>query len=98
MKGPVYFNHGRWIVNCPRKTCLGAEWAPRDKKRISCRCTDVEVCDHKIPCGARIDLVWPDLPDAIAELVSQRPKGNRNWRPGESLADLHAENLENGIG
>lgn len=98
MKAPVYYNHGRWVVDCPRKTCASAALAPKDRKRITCICGDVEVCDHKTPCNARMDLIWPELPDAIVEMVSKRPRGNRNWYPGETLADLHAENLAHGVG
>lgn len=98
MKALVYYNHGRWVVDCPSKTCNSAELAPKNRKRIRCSCRDHEACDHGDPCNTRMDLDWPKDRRAIVAIVSKRPRGHRNWYPGETLELLHAENLEHGIG
>jgi len=51
-------------------------------------------------CGARVDVLWPDVPlqAGVERLLSMRPDPNtRNWSAGETLHDLMRENAEHGI-
>ena len=75
-------NYGRWIADCP--DCAGAELV-EPGKLFSCR-----------SCGAEPRrVVFPDERGEIEELLLARPMAeNRNWEPGETLADLRRENEE----
>lgn len=75
-------NHGRWIVECPQDRCGGAQLASQIDLRFVC-----------VECGAGpYKVVWPKTRAAIEEALEPRPEANRNWHPGETVKDLHAEN------
>ncbi len=88
-------NHGRWVVDCSADDCEAVLFADRE----ACVCRDVSVCDHPaVPCGASIEATCPPRQADIDRLMNSRPRPNRNWSPGETLADLKRENLLHGVG
>lgn len=90
---PVLVNHGRWIVECPTPGCGGAQaTSPEDPRFLCTYCANIGTG------GKWIRVVWPRDPEAIEELLVDRPANAQNWRPGESAELLRAENLEHGIG
>lgn len=80
-------NWGRWVAECSTSWCTNA-WMPQ-LYEPGWRCG---------VCGLDTEIVWPPDPIAIEALLLMRvdPK-TRNWEPGETLADLLAENIENGM-
>ena len=92
----AYLEHGRWIVACSADDCRAVLFADRSV----CECNDESVCDHlSIPCGAPIIAVFPDDREDIDRLVGRRPRRlNRNWKEGETVEALKAENLLHGVG
>lgn len=85
-KRAAYFNHGRWVVDCPCRA--GVLVSPGDK---DARC---------IACSTRLDVKWPAAQSRAAaeKLLASRPVENRNWFPDrETLADLRAENAQRGV-
>lgn len=81
----AYANHGRWVVECP--DCRGAQLASPSDPRFMCNC-----CGNVAAGGAWRPVIWPKNRDAIEEQLAARPPENRNWSPGESLAQLRREN------
>ena len=80
-------NHGRWIVDCE---CNGAEFA-WDEGFFMCQsCFNV---GHGLKYRKS---VFPKSRQKIELLLIGRPIVNRNWFPGESLAQLRAENIKGG--
>ena len=91
----AYINHGRWVVDCSADDCEAVLFADR----AACECRDESVCDHSVvPCGALIEATFPPWRVDIDRLMNTRPRPNRNWSPGETLADLKRENLLHGVG
>ena len=91
----AFVNHGWWIVPCSADDCRAILFADRSV----CECRDESVCDHPtIPCGVPIEATLPAWRGDIDRLLTTRPRRNRNWSPGETLADLKAENLLHGVG
>lgn len=81
---PVKANHGRWIVECP---CGSAQHASRTDKRFWC----VE-CGNASFGGKWVSVEWPgDVALIEKELEKRLFHRNRNWAPGEKVADLRAE-------
>jgi len=79
-------NHGRWVFACPLCGPNHVSMATPALDTVVCR-----TCGHEY--GA-------DFPPELAEierLLLLRPKDNRNWRPGESVADLRVENAAHGL-
>jgi hypothetical protein len=80
---PLYaeVNDGRWIAQCP--------------------CHDGIACDPDIPvgvclgCGTIHPVLFPAKreQDKIEAALKSRPRGNTNWRPGETVEWLQKENL-----
>lgn len=98
-----YLNHGRWVAQCPRPYCTNAEAfgrvLPGDGQPGGLRSDHFE-CRAGIygGCGLRCGVDWPSHIVEIEALTMSRPAPvTRNWRPGESLADLMRENVENGL-
>jgi hypothetical protein len=94
LKAIVYVSWGLWVADCPRPDCLGAEHfghAPHTGyvgglTRAGFCCAG---CGLVCPCE------WPANEDDIVRLLSQRPFPNtRNWKPGELVENLLAENIE----
>ncbi len=85
----AYVNHGRWVVDCP--WCSGAEFA-FEEGAFFC-----ESCRNAGAGGKPIRALFPATRQAIERALDGRPVQNRNWRPGESLQQLRAENIEHGL-
>ncbi len=86
---PAEANHGRWIVNCD--ICAGAEIVYADAKFL---CLSCAVAGRPPIWRAAL---FPKERGAIEELLAGRPMENRNWKPGEPLADLQRENAEHEV-
>lgn len=87
---PAFVNSGRWIVQCPN--CGSGQLVDPQQDRFLC----VEcVNDH---LGRQwVTVVWPAELDAIEEVLSVRDElSSMNWRPGETVEELQAENEANG--
>jgi hypothetical protein len=81
----AYVSDSRWVADCP--TCGGgiAAWPEHDR---GC-CLD---------CGSVVTVMFPPAGE-LAELervLLARPRENRHWRPGETVADLKVENVTHG--
>lgn len=87
----VRVNHGRWIVDCP--FCTSAQLASLTDPRFLCA-----ECGNVNADGKWLPIVWPAGAEVLEAALAIRPTENRNWSPGESVADLHRENTEHGIG
>ncbi len=88
---PAQVNHGRWLTPCP--FCNSANLASRADKRFLC-CE----CGNTAAGGQWLPVVWPKNAHAIEEMLMKRPdRHTRNWLPGETVADLAAENKSNGV-
>ena len=87
---PAEINHSRWVVMCPH--CPSAARVTMADPRFFCTY-----------CGNNDSIQWhtvdfPPNANAIEEVLSWRPNPeNRNWRPGETLADLATENVTRGV-
>ena len=94
---PARVNHGRWIVDCPARDCYAALRADSDTG--VCDCRDETVCDHpEIPHDLAFTVERPADADEITRILDLRPaRPSRNWYPDETLADLKAENVTNGV-
>lgn len=85
----VYANHGRWVVDCP---CGSAQLASKDDRRFFC----VE-CRNAWCQGKWAPVVWPANLDDIEGLLDMRLSKNANWKPGEDVMTLVAENVAAGL-
>ncbi len=77
-------DHGRWIVDCEcgAGNATDPEWG-------------VAFC---FACGARHKATFPDDREGVEAVLLHRPRTEtRNWFPGESVAQLQAENVEHGL-
>ena len=89
----AYVNHGRWIVNCPAPGCNSAIIASSQDRRFLCA-----ECD-----SGWYTVVFPPEKMTIEILLLRRPLDrnglapSRNWRPGETVIRLVAENVRRGI-
>lgn len=83
-------NDGRWLVQCPLTGCGGAERVDPD--------WPLAVCTARDGCGSgpfRVIFPPPAKRAAIeAELVIRPVMATRNWKPGETPAQLRKENAE----
>lgn len=98
----VYFNHGRWVALCPRPGCMSAEMFGRcqDGTQGGLAGDSFRCRTEYGGCGLICRAQWPDaeLVPMIEALLLARPvPSTRNWMPGETPADLLAENFEHGI-
>jgi hypothetical protein len=106
----VYVNHGRWVARCPRPGCYNAEAFGKcadgttggltASGEFHCRNEYAPNGQQYDGCGLTCPADWPapDMVPAVEQLLSPRPAPvTRNWHPGETLADLQAENFEHGI-
>lgn len=87
---------GRWIVDCP--DCNSAAIVSEKSRVYWC-----------LTCGnASIKFAWrrvqmPRNRSEIEAVLVKRPAAaannapNRNWKPGETLAELEKVNLDNGV-
>lgn len=99
-KSDVYYNYGRWVVDCPREYCNSAEKVDGGQQLE--RCTN---------CLQDIEITWPTDWVDIASVLDLRPVPNtRNWFPpdhrlaiasgapsGQSVQDLVEESNAHGV-
>ncbi len=80
----AYVNHGRWVADC---ACNGAELVAPGQEMV---------CGSD---GARNQVKFPDptTRDKIESVLLQREPSNQNWYPDETVDELIAQNIENGI-
>lgn len=73
----AYVNHGRWVADCSRPACAGAEsLSPR---QAGFHCSNCQQLD---------DVTWPPNAADIWDVLQERPvPQTRNWFPdGHPLA------------
>jgi len=87
----VFANEARWIAQCP--DCNGAQLASQSDPRFMCN-----ECANIANGGAWRPLTWPRNRAAIEQALDVRQPVNQNWLPGETVADLTADNALNGVG
>jgi hypothetical protein len=79
----AYVNHGRWVADCP---CGGSELVAVGE-RFDCG-----------SCGGRGTVEWPDNMNQVEVALGRRRfTKNQNWLPGETMADLEAQNVLMGV-
>lgn len=86
---PATCNHGRWVVLCE---CGGAQLASADDPRFFC-----VSCLNERQGGKWRPVTWPEQRSDIEQVLRERFTENANWLPGESVEQLRAENIENGV-
>lgn len=87
----AYVNHGRWIAECP--DCANAQLACPDDQRFMCN-----NCANAMNGGLWRRVIWPKNRAQLEAVLKLRPPENQHWTPGETVADLKAENKANGVG
>ena len=86
-------NGGRWIADCPQAGCDGAMYVSFDDPRFFC-CE----CRNAGFGGVPVKVVLPKDRAAIETVLLERPvPATRNWTPGETIGQLEAENVGNGV-
>jgi hypothetical protein len=79
VKALAYYNHGRWVADCPYEGCFSA-LAVEGGGGVTCAAPPAG-------CGRRYQVEWPADAAAIERAVKVRPEQNRNWFPeGHPLA------------
>jgi hypothetical protein len=96
----VFMYAGQWVAQCPRPGCLNVEKMGRCDDgtigglagaRFECRLSHGG-------CGLTCAPEWPaDVTELEAVLLARPVPMTRNWRPGEDIRELLAENAEQGI-
>jgi hypothetical protein len=85
----AYQNHGRWLIDCPH---CNTGWIVRAETPSLLIDAKGRV-QHACFCGYIAVAQFPAERVEIDELLARRPDpSNRNWRPGETIADLRIEN------
>lgn len=80
----AYISHGRWVADC---SCSGGIVASPELDEAAC--TD---------CGTVFPIRFPEArPEIEKVLLARAEDKNRNWRPGETIGQLQAENAEHGV-
>jgi hypothetical protein len=80
----AYVNHSRWVADCE---CGGSELVAEKQDMLCGSCGMVSPV--KFPTKAKTA--------DIERLLEVRALGNRNWNLEETVAELTAQNIENGI-
>ncbi len=80
----AYVNHGRWVADC---ACNGGELVAPNLQMV---------CGS---CGARNTVTFPDerTMTEIVRVLDVRSPLNQNWHPDETVSELLAQNIENGL-
>lgn len=81
----AFISDGEWLIQCE----CGAGNSVDPAQGLA-RCG---------PCGAvHTHVVIPDDREAIEAVLMRRPRDvNRNWLPGETVAELERENVAHGV-
>lgn len=82
-------NHGRWVVICE---CGDAQLASADDPRFFC-----VSCLNERQGGKWRPVTWPEQRSDIEQVLRERFTEHANWLPGETVEQLRAENVENGV-
>lgn len=82
-------DHGRWVVDCP--SCSSAQYGCKTDHRFMC----VE-CHNVTANGLWRPVIWPKNHEQIEKALAHRATANHHWRPGETIAQLEAENAAGG--
>lgn len=100
-------NHGRWLADCNRPGCRGAELVTPGVAFICGSCYPgafaADAAERarwtRIAAarGELHDVAFPEDGPAIEAALAGRDEPNRNWTPGETVADLESENAAHGI-
>lgn len=109
MRAHAYFNHGRWVVDCPREFCQSAAcvWHPEREDKWP-RTSEF----HCVNCKLMAPVAWPAEWREITAVLRQRPvPQTQNWfyanhnvavqgglPHGQTVSDLVEENREYGVG
>lgn len=80
----AYVSENRWVADCPG--CNGG---------IACWSENPEGCC--LTCGGIYKVQYPADHAAIATTLEKRPPLNRNFRVGETVAQLERENTLMGV-
>lgn len=85
----AFISGGRWLAFCPVPDCNSAEYVQYD--------WPVFVCSAS--CGeGPLTVIFPRQREQIeAELLKRSTPRTRNWRKGETVANLRRENREHGL-
>lgn len=99
MRAIVYVSWGLWVADCPADGCPGAEHfghAP-----ISGHVGGLTQIGFKCAhCGLICPAEWPprEVCADVAGLLAMRPvPASRNWKVGEPVENLLAQNVEHGL-
>lgn len=100
-------NHGRWLADCVRTGCRGAELVRPGVPFICGSCypqafsgdPDERARWLRIAAarGEAHEVEFPAEAAQIESVLGVREPDHRNWTPGETLADLEAENAAHGL-
>jgi len=83
----AYMNHGRWVADCARPYCGGAERVNAPFDTFFC---------HE--CGQFNTVDFPNDARRIERLLAGRPNPvTRNWHPGETYDQLVEEDRAHGL-
>jgi hypothetical protein len=102
----AYVNHGKWIVECQCRNAVEAVDAPTMRHHFKIghgeyKCAPWGPEAHPDGfCGVTSTVVWPAPAKRreILGILRWRPlPSNQNWFPGETIAQLKAENVEHGF-
>lgn len=95
VKAVARVDHSRWIAECPFEGCHGAEYvSTAGQPFFCCECRNAAVAHVPI----LVDLPGEKVRGQVeAYLVARPVPAARNWRPGETVAQLRDENREHGI-
>lgn len=91
----AFVDGSRWIARCPNPVCGGAERVSFDRPVFFC-CE----CRNTLVGHDYIKVAFPTQKQRgliEAELLRRPDWRVRAWLPGETVADLKAQNIENGI-
>lgn len=93
---PVFMSWGKWVAKCPRPGCHNAEqFGKCDDATVGGLTGRAFYCrESHGGCGFECGADWPPNVDDIEFMTRARPKGARNWFPGETVNDLLRENVD----
>lgn len=91
----AFVDGSRWLARCPNTVCGGAERVNFETGLFfCCECRNAHVGHDYL----RVTFPSQKQRDQIEAMLLQRADWRvRAWRPGETIADLKAQNREHGI-
>ena len=94
----AYVNQGRWVVQCPNRSCGGALVVSKEQRVFICH-----ACGSPENGVQWYNVTFPPSLAVVERLLLLRPSPDplhaphRNWDPGESLDDLRRQNREHDL-